>query len=126
LGISGDTATFKETTNYLSSVTGRLGYARDRWLCYVKGGAAWAGSSVDGAGTTRRTTTTPDNEGRQLPVDMAVGHSDDGVLNEAPRDMQEQRWAGDGLAMMVRIGQAYEQIPPIEYQGKPVTPAAPL
>ena len=31
--------------------------------------------------------------------------------------MQEQRSAGDGLAMMVRIGQAYEQIPPIEYQG---------
>jgi hypothetical protein len=31
--------------------------------------------------------------------------------------MQQQRSAGDGLAMMVRIGQAYEQIPPIEYQG---------
>jgi len=31
--------------------------------------------------------------------------------------MQEQRSAGDGLAMMIRIGQAYEQIPPIEYQG---------
>jgi outer membrane immunogenic protein len=39
----GDTATFKETTNFLSSATVRAGYAWDRWLLYVKGGAAWAG-----------------------------------------------------------------------------------
>src|SRR6516164_6021744 len=50
LGIPGDTATFKETTNYLSSVTGRLGYAWNRWLCYVKGGAAWAGDKYDAVG----------------------------------------------------------------------------
>ena len=39
----GDTATFKETTDFLTSATGRVGYAWDRWLPYIKGGAAWAG-----------------------------------------------------------------------------------
>ena len=41
-GIPGDSATFKETTELLTSVTGRVGYAWDRWLLYAKGGAAWA------------------------------------------------------------------------------------
>ena len=48
--IPGDTATFRETTDLLTSVTGRVGYAWDRWLLYGKGGAAWAGnrySAVD-------------------------------------------------------------------------------
>ena len=30
-------------TDWLASVTGRVGYAVDQWLFYVKGGAAWAG-----------------------------------------------------------------------------------
>jgi outer membrane immunogenic protein len=29
-------------TDWLASVTGRLGYAWDRWMLYAKGGAAWA------------------------------------------------------------------------------------
>jgi hypothetical protein len=29
----------------LTTVTGRLGYARDRWLAYAKGG--WAGADVE-------------------------------------------------------------------------------
>ncbi len=37
----GDTATFKETTDFLMSVTGRVGYAWDRWMLYGKGGVAW-------------------------------------------------------------------------------------
>jgi outer membrane immunogenic protein len=41
-GIPGDSATFKETTDLLTSVTARIGYAWDRWLLYAKGGAAWA------------------------------------------------------------------------------------
>ena len=40
--IAGDSATFKETTDLLTSVTGRVGYAWDRWMIYAKGGAAWA------------------------------------------------------------------------------------
>jgi len=43
----GDTATFKDTTDLLTSVTARAGYAWDRWLVYAKGGAAWAGDKYD-------------------------------------------------------------------------------
>src|SRR5205807_1885996 len=35
------TATFSEKTNFIASVTGRLGFAWDRWLIYGKGGVAW-------------------------------------------------------------------------------------
>jgi len=38
--LPGDTATFKETTDFLSSVTARVGYAFDRWMVYGKGGVA--------------------------------------------------------------------------------------
>jgi outer membrane immunogenic protein len=40
--VPGDNATFKETTDLLTSATARVGYAWDRWLLYAKGGAAWA------------------------------------------------------------------------------------
>jgi outer membrane immunogenic protein len=40
--IAGDGATFKETTDLLTSVTARVGYTWDRWMVYAKGGAAWA------------------------------------------------------------------------------------
>jgi outer membrane immunogenic protein len=39
----GDTARVTARTDFLASVTGRLGYAADHWLYYVRGGAAWAG-----------------------------------------------------------------------------------
>jgi outer membrane immunogenic protein len=39
----GDSTTFHETTDFLGSVTGRVGFAWDRWLVYGKGGIAWAG-----------------------------------------------------------------------------------
>ena len=38
----GDSATFRETTDLLTSITGRVGYAWNNWLLYAKGGAAWA------------------------------------------------------------------------------------
>ena len=41
-GIPGDTATFKDTTDLLTSISARVGYTWDRWLLYAKGGAAWA------------------------------------------------------------------------------------
>jgi outer membrane immunogenic protein len=37
------TGTAHGKTEWLTSVTGRLGWAWDRWLIYGKGGAAWAG-----------------------------------------------------------------------------------
>jgi len=39
----GGTALVTARTDFLASATGRLGYAVDRWLYYVRGGAAWAG-----------------------------------------------------------------------------------
>ena len=38
-----DTASFRSTTDFLGSITGRLGYAFDRWLVYGKGGVALVG-----------------------------------------------------------------------------------
>ena len=51
LGNLGETALVTARTDFLPSVTARLGYAVDRWLLYVKGGVAWAGDkySVTGA-----------------------------------------------------------------------------
>jgi outer membrane immunogenic protein len=43
LGNLGDSASFTGRTDFLSSVTGRLGYAMDRVLFYAKGGVAFAG-----------------------------------------------------------------------------------
>src|SRR5919201_4921536 len=40
LGISG---TAHARTDWIASATARLGFAWDRWLIYVKGGATWAG-----------------------------------------------------------------------------------
>jgi outer membrane immunogenic protein len=39
----GDTASFRSTTDFLASITGRLGVAWDRWMFYGKGGVALAG-----------------------------------------------------------------------------------
>jgi outer membrane immunogenic protein len=39
-----DSATFTENTDFLASITGRLGYAWNNWLLYAKGGAAWTGN----------------------------------------------------------------------------------
>jgi len=40
LGITGSA---HARTDWIASVTGRLGWAWERWLIYAKGGAAWAG-----------------------------------------------------------------------------------
>jgi outer membrane immunogenic protein len=41
--IFGITGTANAKTEWLASVTGRIGWTWDRWLIYAKGGAAWAG-----------------------------------------------------------------------------------
>jgi len=48
---AGDTVNFKETTDFLMSVTGRVGYAWDRWMLYAKGGFAGAGDKYDALDT---------------------------------------------------------------------------
>ncbi len=42
MGNPGDQATVTAQTNFIPSVTGRLGYAFDRLLLYGRGGVAWA------------------------------------------------------------------------------------
>lgn len=41
--VLGITGTAHAQTDWITSVTGRIGWAADRWLIYAKGGAAWAG-----------------------------------------------------------------------------------
>ncbi len=53
-GLPGDSATFSQKTDFLSSITARGGYAWNDWLFYAKGGVAWAGdrySAFDQLGT---------------------------------------------------------------------------
>jgi outer membrane immunogenic protein len=51
LGVPGEAALVTARTDFLGSGTVRLGYAADRWLLYVKGGAAWAGDKYSIIGT---------------------------------------------------------------------------
>jgi outer membrane immunogenic protein len=46
-----DTAAVKATTDFLASVTGRVGYAADNVLLYAKGGVALAGDKYDVTGS---------------------------------------------------------------------------
>jgi len=71
LGIPGDSATFKETTDFLSGATARLGYAWDRWLWYIKGGAAWAGDKYSAFGVFLGTPY--DFEGLETRLGWTVG-----------------------------------------------------
>jgi outer membrane immunogenic protein len=48
---SGDTALLAARTDFIGSATARLGYAADRWLFFVKGGAAFAGDKYDFTGS---------------------------------------------------------------------------
>ena len=50
---------------------------------------------------------------------MAAGDGHGGAAGMAGLSadgLQQQRPAGDCLAMMIRVGEAHEQIPPIEHQ----------
>jgi outer membrane immunogenic protein len=43
-----DTATSTLNSRWLTTATGKLGYAWDRWLVYGKGGGAWVGAKPHG------------------------------------------------------------------------------
>src|SRR5271154_231757 len=51
--INGFNSTVSAKLKDLALATGRLGFAANNWLLYVKGGGAWAESSSFGTGTTR-------------------------------------------------------------------------
>jgi len=46
-----DTALLTIKTDFIPTVTGRVGYAADHWLFYAKGGVAWANSKYSLTGT---------------------------------------------------------------------------
>jgi outer membrane immunogenic protein len=50
--VEGATETFHAKTDFLASVTGRIGWTWDRWMLYAKGGAAWSHDKykIDGFG----------------------------------------------------------------------------
>ena len=50
LGDPGDSALVTTKTDFIPSVTARIGYAIDRVLLYAKGGVAWAGDKYDVTG----------------------------------------------------------------------------
>lgn len=56
LGLAGETALVNAKTDFLGSVTGRLGFTVDRVLFYGKAGVAWAGGKYIDSGTFLGTT----------------------------------------------------------------------
>jgi outer membrane immunogenic protein len=63
LGGSSDIATLTANTDFLPSVTARVGYALDNWLFYVRAGGAWAGDKYSVTGTFLPTATAFGLEG---------------------------------------------------------------
>jgi len=55
-GLGGDQALVSTTTDFLPSVTGRLGYTIDRALIYGKAGVAWASSKYTVTGSLEGTS----------------------------------------------------------------------
>ena len=49
--VPGDIVDFNVRTDLLASITGRVGYAWNRWLFYTKGGVAWASDNYGAADT---------------------------------------------------------------------------
>ena len=47
------TTSYNDKINWIATLTGRLGYAMNNWMIFVKGGGAWAGFS----GTTNTVTS---------------------------------------------------------------------
>src|SRR5579862_6560852 len=50
--VAGAVVNTSDKINWISTVTGRAGYAINNWLLFVKGGWAWAGFSETGRGIT--------------------------------------------------------------------------
>jgi len=63
LGGSSDIATLTSKTDFLPSVTARVGYALENWLFYLRAGGAWAGDKYSVTGTFLPTATAFGLEG---------------------------------------------------------------
>jgi outer membrane immunogenic protein len=67
----GETAAVKVTTDFIPTLTARVGYAADHWLFYAKGGAAWAYNKYSVIGTFQGTAF--DAEGLSIKTGWTVG-----------------------------------------------------
>jgi outer membrane immunogenic protein len=67
----GDFEAIAVRTDLVTSVTGRLGYAVDRWLIYGKGGVAWASNKYSITGSY--TGTAFDAEGLDTRIGWTAG-----------------------------------------------------
>jgi outer membrane immunogenic protein len=73
-----DTAQITAKTDFIPTLTARIGYAADHWLFYAKGGAAWADTAYSVTGTfTAAGTIVPgvpfDFEGLAMRTGWTVG-----------------------------------------------------
>lgn len=71
LGNPGETALITVRTDFMPTLTARLGYAMDHWLFYGKGGIAWANDKYSVTGTFQ--TNPFDFEGLNLRTGWTVG-----------------------------------------------------
>jgi outer membrane immunogenic protein len=67
----GETALVKVTTDFIPTLTARVGYAVDHWLFYAKGGAAWAYNKYSVIGAFQGTPF--DAEGLSIKTGWTVG-----------------------------------------------------
>lgn len=67
----GETALVKVTTDFIPTLTARVGYAVDHWLFYGKGGAAWAYNKYSVIGTFLATPF--DAEGLSITTGWTAG-----------------------------------------------------
>jgi outer membrane immunogenic protein len=63
LPATGDSALVTVSSDLMTAITGRLGYAVDHWLLYGKGGVAWTNDKYSITGTIAGTGTPFDAEG---------------------------------------------------------------
>jgi outer membrane immunogenic protein len=73
-----DTELVTVKTDFIPTLTGRVGYAADHWLFYAKGGVAWASSKYSVAGTVNGAAspappTVFDFEGLSLRTGWTAG-----------------------------------------------------
>jgi opacity protein-like surface antigen len=73
LGGSSDIATLTSKTDFLPSITARVGYALNNWLFYVRAGGAWAGDKYSVTGTFLPTATAFGLEGVDNRFGWTVG-----------------------------------------------------
>jgi outer membrane immunogenic protein len=81
----GDTVVTNRDTDWLSTVTGRLGLAYDRWMIFGKGGAAWRGANTAATNTVfspAGVEVTQETQGASTEFGYVVG----GGLEWAPVD----------------------------------------